>query len=85
MEIMVSLLHIWKTKQKEALHCTYLQYCFQTFSLVGFFFVLDSEYMKAQHILEVTVTFSKYDFAISMNSQETKEKVGHFILGSTVV
>lgn len=61
-----------------------LQNCFKAFCLVGFF-VLNSEYMKAQHILEVIGTFSKHYFAILVNSQETKEKVGHFILDPTVV
>lgn len=61
-----------------------LQYHLKTFCLVKFC-VLSSEYMKAQHILKVIGTFSKNYFVILMNSQESKEKVGHFILGATVI
>lgn len=76
--------HIWKTKQKKHCIAPCLQYHFKTFCLGGFC-VLSSEYMKAQHILEVIGTFSKYYFAILMISQESKEKVEYFILGATVI
>lgn len=84
LEMKISLYMFGRINRRKHCIVPYLQYNLKIFVLL-YFSLLDSEYMKASLFYKSLELFSKNKFVVLMSLQETKEKVGHLILGPTVI